>query len=155
MRPIFTVVLTAVAIVGCGSPAPKTTGSVQFRFAVSDGVRSNPSLKDPLVGTAYGDIFLAEDVGITGPRSTTAAVASIPATSADLRTVMASESDVIIDGLAPGQYTFLGYLDVDNNPGTPSHPDSGDPAALPRTNLFDIKAGEQTKRLIVFDLLYN
>ncbi|MBX7115877.1 MAG: hypothetical protein K1X64_16225 [Myxococcaceae bacterium] len=143
-------------LLSCGATPPvATTGSVKLKFAVTDGVRNNPALKDPLIGTVYGAIYLSEDVGITGPRTNSTAAADIPATAVDVRTAMASEAEVVIEGLAAGQYTILGYFDLDNNPGNPSRPDSGDPAAYPRTNLFEIKAGEQTKRTFVFDFIYN
>ncbi len=154
MRALWTVLLSTATLVGCGAPPPKT-GSVELRFSVSDSVRNSAALTDPVVGTVYGDIFLAEDVGIAGPRSGVTASASLPFTDIDLRAVMTSANSVIIDNLAPGQYTLLGFFDVDNNPGTPPRPDAGDPAAFPRTNVFEIRAGEQTKRPIVFDFVYN
>lgn len=138
----------------CGAPAP-TTGSVQLRFSVAESVRSSSSLKDPLVGTIYGSLFLTEDVGIAGPREGATAVADVPATAIDVRTEMLDKGAVVIDKLAPGTYTFLGFFDLDNNPGTPPRPDSGDPACFPRTNEFAITLGNQSKRLILFDLLYN
>lgn len=155
MRVAWTALLSTAALIGCGPPAPKT-GAVQLRFTVADSVRSNPSLKDPLVGTAYGDIYLVEDVGIAGPRDTTNPVVSMPATAIDLRSSTVSEVAVTLDKLEPNTYVFLGFFDLDDNAGAvEKRPEAGDPATLPRTNEFTITAGTETKRLVVYDLLYN
>jgi hypothetical protein len=130
---------------------------VRFRFTVSDSVRQNAALKDPLVGTIYGDLFLAEDVSVFGPRDDAEAIDSIPPTMIDLRTEQISEAEVIRPFLAPATLIFLGFFDVDNNPGPEGNrrPEQGDPATLARTNLFTITAGTETKRLVAFELVYN
>jgi hypothetical protein len=143
----------AALLAACGPGAPKT-GTAELRFAVSDMVRNSGNLKDPLLGTVHGSIFLAEDVGITGPHDGVMGFQDILVTNVDLRTDMASIASLVTKALEPNTYVFLGFLDVDAN-GANGDPDPGDPATLALTNKFDITAGAQVKRLVLFEIVYN
>ena len=61
------------------------------------------------------------------------------------------------EGLAPGQYTFLGYFDVDGSSDGQEErdPDSGDPVTLPTVNKFTIEAGETVEITVRFDLVFS
>ena len=61
----------AVGIASCGGhpvPVDPNANTALFRFDVSSMVRNSSMLPRPPVGTVYGNIFLSEDVSISGPR---------------------------------------------------------------------------------------
>jgi hypothetical protein len=81
-------------------------------------------------------------------------VASIELASVDLRSEGATSAPWTSAPLAPGDYTFLGFLDVDGNAAARTEPDVGDPATLPSTNEFTVKAGQDVTLAAVFDLVF-
>jgi len=143
-----------VAFTACG-PAKMPAGTAEFRFSVSSSVKTSPSLKDPLLGTVYGDIFLQEDVSVTGPRKDAVAFGAASIPDVDLRMAESSTAAFVTPPLAPGKYVFLGFFDVDGNGATSKEPDQGDPVTLALTNIFDIVDGQQTRRSILFELVFN
>lgn len=147
----LSVLAFAVALLGCGK-APDPAGTVEFRFDVSDTVRNSPNLTSPLKGSAYGAIFLQEDVSISGPSDTAQQYGDVTADGLDCTSAPSGSGSL---SLAPGLYTFLGFFDVNGNGGVSKDPDPGDPVTLPFTNKFEIKNGEHTKRLVLFELVYN
>ncbi len=130
-------------------------GTAEFRFSVSAGVKSSPNLKDPLMGTVYGNLFLQEDVAVDGPRKDAKEFGAVEVTSVDLRMADSSSVAFVTPKLAPGKYVFLGFFDVDGNGATSHDPDAGDPVTLALTNKFEITDGQQTKRSILFELVFN
>lgn len=146
--------LVSFAFVACG-PAPVPGGTAEFRFSASPAVKTSPNLKDPLLGTVYGNVFLEEDVSVTGPRKDAMEFASVEVAEVDLRMTDSSAVSFVTPKLAPGKYVFLGFFDVDGN-GTSTHePDAGDPVTLALTNKFEITDGQQTRRSILFELVFN
>ena len=146
--------LAAVALVGCGPAAPKT-GTALLRFQASGAVKTSPNLHSPLLGAVYGNLFLSEDVSVSGPRAGSPEFGAIEVADVDLRTDDVSAVSVSTPALEPGRYTFLGFYDVNANGAVSREPDPGDPVTLPYTNQFDVEAGQETKRLVVFELVYN
>ncbi|MDP3498720.1 MAG: hypothetical protein Q8S33_00235 [Myxococcales bacterium] len=71
------------------------------------------------------------------------------------RSTSRSTAVFITPSLAPGKYVFLGFFDVDGNGTTSKEPDQGDPVTLALTNTFDIVDGQQTRRSILFELVFN
>lgn len=140
-------------LTGCG-PAPMPGGTAEFRFSVTSSVKTSPNLKDPLMGTVYGNLFLQEDVGVTGPRSGAMEFGAVEVPNVDLR-MAESSAPFITAKLAPGKYVFLGFFDVDGNGATVHEPDPGDPVTLALTNKFDITDGAQTRRSVLFELVFN
>ncbi len=131
-------------------------GTVEFRFTVSeDQVRKSNQLKDPLQGTIYGDLFLQEDVSVTGPREGVMRFGGIEVPNVDLVTETTSTASFTSKSLAPGLYVFLGFFDVDGNGATTESPDIGDPVTLALTNTFEITEGGHSKRPIIFELIFN
>ena len=152
--------LGALALLsGCGPAVMKpTTGSATLYFSMSANAKSSPALVSPVFGTFYGDVYLEEDVSVTGPRSDAVGYGSLQLPGVDLRTVEAGKvGDQTIDTapLAPGNYVVLGFLDVNGNATSTPSPDSGDPATLALTNKFTVVVGEVRKRTVVFELIYN
>lgn len=148
------VMLVGPVLVGCG-PVKPPGGTVQFGFSVSDMVRNSANLKSPLNGIVYGNIFLQEDVSVTGPRSGAMEYADVQVSSVDLRTAATSEAKWTSPTLEAGKYVFLGFYDVNGNGATVNQPDPGDPVTLPTANRFEILDGQQVKRSVVFELVYN
>ena len=151
--------LIPLLLLACSGTPPPTpdplSGTALFRFNIADMVRNNTSRR-MAKGTAYGNIYLSEDVSVTGPR-TGAMEFGYVEIALDVESGI---SDV--DGgsfttkkLDPNTYTFLGFLDTNMNAGAAHDPDPGDFATLPMTNKFDITDGGQAKKTIVFDLIYN
>lgn len=144
-----------VLVSACGPVSvPVPGGTVQFRFSVASMVKTSPNLKDPLKGTIYGNLFLQEDVGFDGPRQGASELGDVQV-NVDLRSVETSEETFTSEKLSPGQYVFLGFFDVDGNGGESKDPDPGDPVTLPSTNKFEIIDGVQSKRAVLFEILYN
>ena len=143
-----------LALAACGPPKP-TTGSAVFRFSISSQAKSSPNLKDPLFGVVYGNIFLSEDVTLSGPIKDAPEFGGVEVADVDLRTTDPSTVSVTTPQLAPNLYTFLGFWDLDANGATTKDPDAGDLATLPTTNQFEIEVGVESKKTVVFDLVYN
>lgn len=145
-------------LTGCGptESAPSNEGTVVLRFSVSDSVRTNMNLQDPLLGGAYGSLFYREDVGAAGPHDGVEEVASVELTGVDLRTADTSEQTWKSGPLEAREYAFLGMLDLDGNSDPADRvPDAGDLVMLGTTNHFEVIEGEETEAVILFNLLYN
>jgi hypothetical protein len=170
----LTAALSASLLVACGPPPCGTNmtcgsgqyckiadntcrtggGTAQFRFTLSDMVKNSSNLHDPLIGTVHGNVFLYEDVTITGPRDGAKGLQDVVVDNVDLRTVQTSTANFITKSLEPNTYVFLGFFDLDNN-GQTGDPDPGDPVTLALTNKFDIVEGMQAVRAVIFELVYN
>jgi hypothetical protein len=149
-------IICCAAVLGACSgaaPAPDPTAQTAlFRFNLSDMVR-NGNLPRPPVGAVYGTIYASEDVSISGPRSGATDFGDVTF-PCDLRNGI-SDGGFTTPQLAPGNYTFLGSLDTDDDGG--SHdPNPGDIVTLPTTNQFTIvDGGPQLHKTIILDLVYN
>ncbi len=157
-RAVF--LLLGVLAVGCSSsdesPPPANTGTVVLRFGVADSARKSAALKDPLKGTVYGAIFLAEDVGVTGPRDGAKQLGSIEIHNVDLQTAQTSLESWTTPALEPNKYIFTGFFDLDGNGADSRRPDVGDPATVPLADKkFDVTAGQQTEFVEKFDIVLN
>ena len=151
-----------LALTGCGSDDPEPQepvlppGSLKLNFSVTNGVRANPTLTDPLRGAAYGNCYLSKDVSLMGPREGAVEGASIELVDVDLTTADVSANFATTGPtVMPAEYVFLGMLDVDGNGAQVRRPDIGDPVTLPTTNKFTVVSGQETETTIVFDLVYN
>jgi hypothetical protein len=156
---LFAIMTIGCAVSACSDPAPSTpapaTGTAALRFSASSSVRNNAALVDPLVGTVYGEIYLSEDVSLTGPRDGSPIFGTVNIT-VDLVAADPSEAFWKSEPLELNRYTFLGMLDVDGNkPETNDGPDPGDPVTLPITNQFEITADQETSVTALFELVYN
>lgn len=141
-----------------GSPDGSTTaaasGAVVLRFAVPNGARESPNLKSPLVGAIYGAIFRTEDVTLTGPVDGAETFGgSIEVLNVDVQTVDVSESSWTSGPIPPGEYTFLGFYDLNGNGAEQDNPDAGDLATLPSVNKFTITEGQQVELVASFDIV--
>lgn len=152
-------VAAAFALTACGTPTPAPMGgTARFRFAAGDMVKNSANLVDPLKGTFYGQIFLQEDVGVTGPRSDAMGFQSLEIANIDLTAKAVgepAEGSFTTMSLAKGKYVVLGFLDVDSNGAASHNPDNGDPATLALTNKFEITEGNETIRLVLLEIIYN
>ena len=92
---------------------------------------------------------------MTGPRKDAVAFGAASIPDVDLRMAESSTAAFVTRPLAPGKYVFLGFFDVDGNGATSKEPDQGDPVTLALTNIFDIVDGQQTRRSILFELVFN
>ena len=151
--------LFALFAIGCGSsdeePAKKTPqGTAKLSFSVTNGVKVNPNLSDPLQGNIYGALFLADDVELTGPKDGAEEKASVEVVGVDLVSSDVSAQTWTSPPLAPGVYIFLGFMDLDGNGADTKEPDVGDPVTLP-LNEFEIKADEELPVQIEFDLVFG
>ena len=149
MRALIPILLLAA----CGG-SEVSDGDATLRFGVTNGVRANPTLEDPLVGDIHGNLFLVEDVTLTGPVDDAVEFGSVEMLAVDLEAADQSEPWTT-PALAPGSYVFLGFFDVDGNGSETFEPDPGDPVTLPVTNQFEILAGETIEVGAVFDLVLN
>jgi len=134
------------------SAAP-TTGTLSLSFSVTAGSRESPNLEDPLVGDIRGSLFLTEEVGLMGPDDGAEAYGDIEILGVDLQVVDPSTETWTSGPLDPGEYTFLGFFDLDGNGTVDYEPDPGDPATLSTTNHFPVTAGEDTAGVVLFDLV--
>ena len=146
---------TAVA---CGSDdaggqTPKDGGKVELVFSVSKNARQSSNLVVPLMGTVYGSIFLTEDVGLTGPRDGAESFGDVEVSGVDLRSSDTSAQSWVSGALDEGNYTFLGFYDVDGNGAATKEPKSGDPVTLPVINKFSIETGRTVKVTASFDMV--
>jgi hypothetical protein len=134
-------------------PPDPTLQTAFFKFNTTDQVRQNPNLPRPAIGNVYGSVFYTRDITITGPKDDAGVVFDVTVLNVDVRTGIA-DAGFVSPQLAPGQYTFLGALDTDDDGGP--RPSKGDLATLPTTNAFEIvDGGAQLHKTIVFDLIYN
>jgi hypothetical protein len=148
--------LVILGLMACGPAYVDPTASTAlFRFDVSDMVRNSPNLTRPPVGTVYGNIFLSEDVSVSGPRNGSDEFGYVEIQVDLTNGISAAENGFTTQKLAPNSYTFLGFLDTNGNALPAKDPDPGDLATLPYTNKFEITDGGQSKKTIVFDLIYN
>jgi hypothetical protein len=151
-------VIAVVSLLACsGAPPPPPDPNAQtaeFRFNITDNVRQSPMLSRPPKGTAYANLYLSEDVTISGPRNGAVAQGSV---QIDLdMTNGLSDAGFTTAKLAPNDYTFLGFCDTNGNGATSMNPDTGDLVTLPTTNQFTIvDGGMQLNKTILFDLIYN
>lgn len=130
-------------------------GFAVLTFGVANGVRQNPTLVDPLVGSVYGDIYRTADVTLTGPAEGAVPVASVQLDAVDLTTLEVSDVSWGSGPLEPDQYTFLGMFDIDGNfAETGENPDAGDPVTLP-TQKFEVTAAATTAFTVMFELVYS
>jgi hypothetical protein len=130
------------------------TGTATLTFGVTNGVRQNPTLSDPLIGAVYGNVFLAEDVTLTGPTDDAMEFGEVELLAVDLEANTESAPWTTPE-LAPGTYVFLGFFDVDANGDVTREPDPGDPVTLPVSNQFEIVVDQDAELAAVFDLVYN
>lgn len=137
-----------------GIDAGTQDGTVEFRFSVSQLARGSGDLVDPLRGAIYGAIYNLADVTITGPRDGATEIADVLVPAVDLETNEPSMITWQSGPIAPGEYTFLAFLDVDGNGGDVREPDDGDPVTFPRVNQFTIAAGEDVQLTVVFGLIF-
>ena len=152
MRTIF-IALVLCAACG-GGEEPTTTGNADLAFGVTNGVRNNTGLVDPLVGTIYGQVFLSSEVTLTGPIDGAQELGNVEVSGVDLEAATAAGAWTSPE-LEPQMYTFLGFFDVDGNGASSRSPDAGDPVTLPISNQFTIVAGEAVELTAMFDLVYN
>jgi hypothetical protein len=155
------VAAASAALAGCGGDGMGDDGddavpggTAAMSYSVSNSVRGSSSLVDPLVGTVYGQVFLSSEVTLTGPTEGAMEFSSAEVPGVDLTTAM--EAGAWTTGeLPPGEYTFLGFFDVDGNGATARSPDNGDPVTLPLVNVFTIESGGSATLVVSFDLVYN
>ena len=135
--------------------AAPTPGFARLTFGVTEGVRANPTLTDALQGRVLGDLFLGVDVGLMGPVEGAARYGSVDLPDVDLTAEGAVSSAWTSGPLAPGEYIFLGMMDLDGNAAEfDDSPDDGDLATLP-LHRFTVTAGETVDVLVEFELVYN
>lgn len=135
--------------------APEPPGFARLTFATTEGVRANPTLVDPLRGRVLGDLFLGVDVGLMGPVEGAPRFGSVDLMDVDLVAVDAQSPPWTSGALAPGEYIFLGMMDLDGNAAEfDDSPDSGDLATLP-LHRFTVVSGETVEAIVLFELVYN
>lgn len=159
MRTLL-IVASLALVAGCSSSEDSGTakepgGTAVLKFSVTSTVSSSPNLTDPLSGPVYGALWLTEEVNVTGPIDGAVSQGSVEVTGVDLTSASESSATWTSEKLAPRQYTFLGFFDVDGNGSETRDPDAGDPVTLPVTNKFDIVDGEETPLTVKFDLVLN
>lgn len=136
---------------GADEPSP---GTANLSFAVTSGVKVNPNLVDPLVGNIYGALYLAQDVTLAGPKDGAEDKASVDLSNVDLTAAPTSAETWKSPPLAPAEYMFLGFMDLDSNGATTKEPEAGDPVTLP-INKFTIEAGKSVDVSVQFDLVLD
>jgi hypothetical protein len=152
MRTAVASLLLVITAAACGgSNDGPTDGSVELRFIVPPGVRSSPSLVDPLIGDIYGNIFLEEEVTISGPVEGATEFGSVGMFGVDLEAATES-APFTTNPIPPGSYIFLGFFDLDGNGMVDYNPDDGDPVTLP-IDAFEIVAGQTIQFVVDFDLV--
>ena len=133
--------------------AQPTTSTVTIKFSASADVRDSPTLKDPLQGNVYGAIYKSEDVSMMGPIDGAESLIGVDVMGVDLVGLTFSKATWTGE-LAPGEYSFLGFFDVDGNGAETKDPDSGDPVTLALTNKFTVTEGEPADVTVIFELVY-
>ena len=156
MRTTSMILAAVIGLGGgaCAGDDGAAAGTAELRFGVTNGVRANPTLVDPLLGAIYGDLFLREDVNLTGPIEGARHFGSVELTAVDLRAMAAESAPWTSPPLAAGTYVFLGFFDLDGN-GAAGEPDPGDPVTLPVTNALTIVADQVVMLSAQFDLVLN
>jgi hypothetical protein len=140
---------------GASTGAAGAEGTVTLTFSVTHGVRTGPTLVDPLVGPVYGGIFLTSDVTLAGPADGVSPVIAVEVEVVDLLTADVATATYTSDPLPPGDYTFLGMLDVDGNfDASGGRPDSGDPITLTGQS-FEVVAGQDTAFTAIFEVIWG
>jgi hypothetical protein len=120
---------------------PSGEGRFAITFVASDAVAKSSELDGPLAGTFRGAIYRAEDVEFFGPVEGAESVASLEF-ELDLRD--GPDGPYPIETLLPaGDYSILGFLDIDGNI-DPENPDAdqNDPVLIPGT-VLSIQCAEQ------------
>jgi hypothetical protein len=133
---------------------PQPKGSLALAFSVTNGVKVNPNLVDPLTGTIYGAVFLASEVTLTGPKDGVEEKASVQLDAVDLTTASVSADKWQSEPLPVDKYIFLGFMDLDGNGAETHEPDAGDPVTLP-INDFDVVADQTVDITVQFDLVLD
>ena len=147
-------IFAVLSLTACG-PKPVGMGTVKLTYSTTSAVKTSANLKDPLLGTVYGNVFLQEDVGVFGPRNGAEEFAAVEVAGVDLRTADPSAESFTSMSLAAGSYVFLGFFDVDGNGSMTKDPDPGDPVTQALTNKFEITDATQTELVVKFDLVLN
>lgn len=162
MRPALPALLALCALLtGCtgakesAAESAPATGTMVMAFSVSNGVRENTNLADPLSGAVYGSLFYAEEVTATGPIEGAESLADVEVYGVDLIAAETSAATWTGPELEPRAYRFLGFFDVDANGDASREPEAGDPVTLPSVNEFTIAAGEELSVISSFDIIYN
>ncbi|MGM0558929.1 MAG: hypothetical protein ACQEVA_21250 [Myxococcota bacterium] len=117
---------------------PAEPQSITLRFGLTDAIEAD--LEVPPAGELRGALFHTSDVGGFGPKKGAEPVAKL-----DPRQVDFASGDVLTwttPTLPPGEYTFLGFVDLDGN--SPDGPDDGDLVTRPATNRFELPSAEDT-----------
>jgi hypothetical protein len=120
---------------------PSDVGRFDITFEAVSGVRESTRLDGPLTGTFYGSIFRAEDVVLTGPLPGREAVLSL---RYELDLTDGPDGVFLApDELPAGDYSILGFLDIDGN-ADPDNADAdvNDPVVIPGT-VFTLACAEQ------------
>lgn len=136
-----------VAVLGCGDASG--SGQAELGFNMDEAVRVN--FRGELAGTIYGQIYRTEDLAfvagsVVSVPDASRAVADVTVQDADFRTVDRLGATTLTDGLAPGEYSFLGALDVDGN-----ESDLGDPVTFSQQGSFVI----ETDEVVAFEVVFN
>jgi hypothetical protein len=153
-------VVAALAVAACsssgdGTPAAPAKGTVTLKFGITDFTKKDANLKSPLQGTVYGALFLAEDVGLAGPRKDAKQYAEIEVANVDIRNGD-SVATWTSPPLEPNRYIFTGFFDVNGNGAQSKQPDSGDPATVPgKDKQFDIAPNKSIDFVEKFDIIVN
>lgn len=135
-----------------GTTAAADPGTVRFTFTLSAGARDSLKPELPPKGTVRGSIFRSEDVAATGPIDGAVELAGVTV-DVDLTSAEVSAESFMSGELPPGQYTFLGFFDLNGNGDTVSEPESGEPATLPSINKFTIESGKALDFVVSFDIV--
>lgn len=151
---IFLILLACTGEKDSSAVLPQT-GTLSLNFSMSNGVRENTNLHDPLKGAIYGSVFRAEDITVTGPLDGTESVADVEVYDVDLTVDTVSSATWKSADLEPRDYSFLGFFDVDANGDASREPEAGDPVTLPSINVFAVVANQETPFTVSFDLVYN
>jgi hypothetical protein len=120
---------------------PDDEGRFNVTFKVAESVRTSEDLDGPLKGTFYGSIYRAEDVSIMGPIDGKEAALGL---RFELDLTTGTGGVHLAPGLLPaGEYSVLGFLDVDGNV-DPENVDADqyDPVVIPGT-VFKLECAEQ------------
>ncbi|MEM7435417.1 MAG: hypothetical protein AAF436_09725 [Myxococcota bacterium] len=144
------VLIMALALgLGCGDDSVTGGGQAELSFTVDEAVRVN--FRDELTGDIVGQVYRAEDLDFVGGSvvsapDASAAVADVLVLDADFREVDTLEAAALVENLPPGEYSFLGALDVDGNGN-----DLGDPVTFSMQRSFVIEDAET----VPFEVIFN
>ena len=155
--------VSSTAVDGSDAGLLAPTGTVTFTFTLGGVVATSRNLVDELEGPVYGSVFHRTDVNLLGPLEDAEAVETVELESVDLRDRDVSEASWTGE-LLPGEYTWLGFWDLDHSydPGNLDdagaampYPEMGDAVSLADTNQFEIVADETLEYTVTFDLIYT